>query len=74
MEAIETTGVIVSEKSIQLDYPINDRGRIKLIILIDNKNYPTPSLLGFAGYFPIDELSIIKNTIEEGCNAIDNEW
>ncbi len=67
MEAIETTGMIVNEKSIQLDYPIKDRGRIKLIILLDNKNDSVHSLLGFAGLFPEDELLLIKSGIEEGC-------
>jgi hypothetical protein len=73
MEAIETTGIIVNEKSIQLDYPIKNRGRIKLIILLDIEK-KSHSLLAFAGYFCEEELSSIKSSIEEGCSVIDHEW
>lgn len=74
MEAIEATGIIVDDKFIRLDSPIQNRGKIKLIILIDKDYKPPHSILSFVGIFPQDELNQIKNSIDEDCNNIDNEW
>ncbi len=39
------------------------------------RGVPGPQLLRFAGAIPLDDLQLMRQTIEEGCERVDtNEW
>ena len=66
MQAIEATGIVINETSIQIDIPVSIRGRIKILILWEEGiSKPAQSILKFAGRFNKKDLLLLAKTIEE---------